>query len=188
MFGGPAVPAILTVPAIPAVPAVATIPALQPFFRTCKISHSGTKIHLCCMGWGCPCPHRSPGQVPDGAAAAVAPGTACSHPMSPLSLGLGLDTECQELGWWHRGPQCAPSWQAPPSPLRTGAPSRPNRQPSSQWGCVGAPSAGWDLGQDPLPGLLANHPAPPPSPRCHLPPAQHPFGSPLPPPRLPKAS
>lgn len=85
-----------------------------------------------------------------------------------------------------------PSRQAPPSLLRTGAPSRPDGSlaPSAPSGAVrGLPAPAGIRVRTLRQVSLANRPAPPsPSPHCHLPPAQHPFGSPLPPPRLPKAS
>lgn len=110
-------------------------------------------------------------------------------PCSPQGWGSTLSAATRTVA--PRSPML-PSRQAPPSLLCTEAPSRPDGSlaPSAPSGAArGLPAPAGIRVRTLRQVSLANRPAPPsPSPRCHLPPAQHPFGSPLPPPRLPKAS
>lgn len=140
VFGGTAVPAT---PAITTTPTVPAIPTLQPFFRSCKISHFGTKLHPCCMGWGHPCPH----QAPDGWQQPWHPALPRSHPMSLLSPGLGQR---------HRGPRHHRLLHPRSALMGSPAPSAPSGA------AQGLPALAGIRVRTLRQVSLANRPAPPP--------------------------
>lgn len=159
MFGGPAAPAIPTVPAVATIPALFCLPselAKSPIWaqRSTRVAWDGA----------IPVPTGLPARSPMGWQQPWHSAQPRSHPTAPLSPGLGLHTEHSHQDSGTEVPH-APRHEVPHAPVTAGAsipaphrgPIPPRRQPGSQcsqWGCAGAPSAGWDSGQDPPPGLL----------------------------------
>lgn len=151
MFGGPAAPAI------PTVPAVATIPAL--FCLPSELAKSPIRAQRSTrVAWdgAIPVPTGPPARSPMGWQQPWHSAQPRSHPMALLSPGLGLHIERSHQDSGTEVPH-APVTAGASIPALHRGPIPPRRQPGSQcsqWGCAGAPSTGWDSGQDPPPGLL----------------------------------